>query len=155
MKSYYEITEALNTHLSNNQITKTVTIGDITDVDLNKRSIFPLAHIIVNSGQITTQVVTLDISILFMDVVDYSQDETKAEQQPFYGNNNLQDVHNTQLAAANLLGQSFLRGDLFGNTFQVADVVTLEPFQDRFENTLAGWSLNLSVQIANDDISIC
>ena len=50
MKSYYEITEALNTHLSNNQITKTVTIGDITDVDLNKRSIFPLAHIIVNGS---------------------------------------------------------------------------------------------------------
>lgn len=154
MKTYYEITEAIYNHLSNNNITKTVTIGDITEVDLNRRTIFPLAHIIVNAGNITPQVINLQLSVLFMDLVDYSDTQTKDQQQPFYGNNNLQDVHNTQLAAANLLGQSMMRGDLWDNYFHT-DSVDVEPFQDRFENTLAGWSLNVSVNIRNTDISVC
>lgn len=154
MKTYYDITQAIYNHLTANQITKTVTIGDISEVDLNKRTIFPLAHMIVNAGNITPQVISLQFSILFMDLVDYSDDETKEEQQPFYGNNNLQDVHNTQLAAANLLGQSMMRGELWDAYIQT-DSVDVEPFQDRFENTLAGWSLNVSVNVRNTDISIC
>jgi hypothetical protein len=90
-----------------------------------------------------------------MDLVDYSENNAKDNTEPFYGNNNLQDVHNTQLAAANLLAQSLLRGTLWGNYYQVTTEPTVEPFQDRFENSVAGWALSFSVEIHNTDIGIC
>ena len=43
-RSYYLISETLESALLNNSITKTVTIGDISDIDLGKQTIFPLAH---------------------------------------------------------------------------------------------------------------
>lgn len=154
MQAYYDITKALKDQLEN-EITKTVTLGDISQVDLNRRSIFPLAHIICNSGTIAENVITLDFSILFMDLVDISTKNAKDEAEPFYGANNIQDVHNTQLAAANLLTQALLRGDLWDSWYQVEGSTTVEPFQDRFENTVAGWTLNFTVVIRNTDTSIC
>lgn len=154
MRAYYDITKALKDQLAN-EITNTVTLGDISEVDLNRRTIFPLAHIICNAGSIGERIITLDFSILFMDVVDISLESTKDSSEPFYGNNNIQDVHNTQLAAANLLTQAMLRGELWDEYYQVVGDPTLEPFQDRFENVVAGWTLNFSVQIRNTDTSIC
>jgi len=154
MRAYYDITEALKSQLEN-EITKTVTLGDISEVDLNRRTIFPLAHMICNSGDIGERVITLDFSILFMDVVDVSLENAKDSSEPFYGNNNLQDVHNTQLAAANLLTQAMLRGELWDNYYQVIGNPTVEPFQDRFENVVAGRTLNFTVEIRNTDTSIC
>ena len=154
MRIYYRVTEALKNALEN-EITKTVTLGDITEVDLNKRSIFPLAHIIVNSGSITERTISLDVSILFMDLVDVSLENVKDQTEPFYGANDLQDVHNTQLAAANLLVQSMLRGTLWDDDIKVEGTPTVEPFKDRFENTLAGWVLNFTVEARNTDTSIC
>ena len=154
MRIYYTVTEALKNALEN-EITKTVTLGDITEVDLNKRSIFPLAHIIVNSGTITERTMSLDVSILFMDLVDVSLENVKDQTEPFYGANDLQDVHNTQLAAANLLVQSMVRGALWDDDIKVEGAPTVEPFKDRFENTLAGWALNFTVEARNTDTSIC
>lgn len=154
MRIYYRVTEALKNALEN-EITKTVTLGDITEVDLNKRSIFPLAHIIVNSGSITERTISLDVSILFMDLVDVSLENVKDQTEPFYGANDLQDVHNTQLAAANLLVQSMVRGALWDDDIKVEGTPTVEPFKDRFENTLAGWVLNFTVEARNTDTSIC
>lgn len=155
MRAYYQIIEALNNSLSNNNITQSVTIGDITEVDLNRRTIFPLAHIVPTAGAIEQSFITIDFSITFADVVDISDENAKNNPEPFLGHNNLQDVHNTQLAAANLLVQSMLRGDLWDNDFKVTTSPTVEPFQDRFENTLAGWVLSFQVEIRNTDTSIC
>lgn len=154
MRAYYEITEALKNELEN-EITKTVTLGDISEVDLNRRSIFPLAHIICTAANIGEQILTFDFSILFMDIVDYSEQSSKDASEPFYGHNNIQDVHNTQLAAANLITQSMRRGSLWDSKYKLVSDPAAEPFQDRFENTLAGWTLNFSVEVPNTDTSIC
>ena len=44
IRSYYKISELLESSLLSNNITKTVTIGDVSEVDLGKQTIFPLAH---------------------------------------------------------------------------------------------------------------
>jgi len=45
-------------------------------------------------------------------------------------------------------------GDLYRDMYQLQSDPTLEPFYDRFENQLAGWSANMEVVIYND-IYIC
>ena len=155
MKTFYDITTALKNQLEANEITNTVTLGDLSDVDLNRQTIFPLAHIVPGVANINGTTMTIDFTILLIDVVDYSTDETKAQTEPFYGNNNVQDVLNTQLYVGNLLAQELLRGDLWDSYYQVNTAPTLEPFMDRYENVLSGWTLNFSVNIRNTDISIC
>lgn len=155
MRIFYDITTAIKNQLEANEVTKTVTLGDITDVDLNRQTIFPLAHMIPNQATLNGNTVSLDISIIFADLVDYSTEETKAQNDPFFGNNNLQDVLNTQMYVATLLAQELTRGDLWDSYYQVTTSPTLEPFLDRFENNLAGWVMTFSVDVRNTDISIC
>ena len=47
MRQVYTVLDKIKNILRANGITKTVTFGDITEVDLNKTTIFPLAHIIL------------------------------------------------------------------------------------------------------------
>lgn len=155
MRAYYDITTRIKEWLDTNNIVKTVTLGDISEVDLNKQTIFPLAHMIVNNAILTERLITFDLSILFIDVVDYPTKSAKDSTEAFYRSNNLQDVHNTMLAVANELAQQFFRGTLFDMNYIVGTDVSCEPFQDRFENDLAGWSLNLQIEVPNNDTGVC
>ena len=99
VRGYYQITDTIKTNLLADKNVNTVTTGDITEIDLAKQTIFPLAHIIVNSVTIQEAVLNFNISVMCMDIVDVSKDETT---DIFVGNNNEQDILNTQLAVANL-----------------------------------------------------
>jgi len=155
MRAYYDITTRIKDWLEANDIINTVTLGDISEVDLNKQTIFPLAHQIVNVATLSERLITFDLSILFIDVVDYPTKSDKDSAEAFYRSSNLQDVHNTMLAVANELAQQFFRGTLFDENYIVDTEVTCEPFQDRFENDLAGWSLTLSIQVPNNTTGVC
>ena len=151
MKGFYQVTDKLKTLLNAEPFVNTVTYGSIDDVDLDKQSIFPLSHIIVNNAVVGTKTTTFSISVLAMDIVDISNDEVT---DVFVGNDNEQDVLNTQLAIQNRLLALLQRGDLYTDKYQVEGEVTCEPFVDRFENKLAGWAATFDVLIPND-MTIC
>lgn len=151
MNGYYYVVNTLKDYLKSNDFINTVSIGDIFGVDLNKQTIFPLAHIIVNNAQLAESTTSLNISILFMDIVD----ESKAEITDIWeGNDNEQDVLNTQLALASKLTADLVRGYLYSNLIQVTTQPNAEPFVDRFENKIAGWTLTFDVTIPND-MTLC
>ena len=94
---------------------------------------------------------TFNISILAMDIVDESKDEVT---DIFVGNDNEQDVLNTQLEVLNRVISILQRGDLYTDLFQVDGAVGCEPFVDRFENKLAGWAATFDVLVKND-MTVC
>ena len=151
IRGFYLLTDLIKEQLLNDEDVNTVTFGDITQVDLYKQSIFPLSHLIVNSVTSGENVLSFNISILSMDIVDVSKEETT---DIFVGNNNEQDVFNTQLSVLNKLIQKLRIGSLYRDLYQVVGDVTLEPFKDRFDNELAGWTATFDVMIAND-INVC
>ena len=151
MKGFYNITDKIKTAFQAEPFTNTVSFGSIDDVDLDKQSIFPLAHIIVNSATVGTKTTTFNISVLAMDIVDVSKEETTDK---FVGNDNEQDVLNTQLALLTRVINELQRGDLYTQLYQVAGDVNCEPFVDRFENKLAGWTATFDVLVQND-MTIC
>ena len=151
IRGFYQITETIETQLSADVNVNTVTTGDIFDIDLSKQSIFPLAHIIVNSVTLQEQVMSFNITVMAMDIVDESKEATT---DIFRGNNNEQDVLNTQLAVLNKLIMVLRRGDLYSDKFQLEGDPTLEPFYERFDNRLAGYAATMDVVIHND-IDIC
>jgi hypothetical protein len=106
---------------------------------------------IVNSVTNEDSILRYNISILSMDIVDISKDEVV---DLFIGNNNEQDVLNTQLVVLNKLVQVLRGGDLYTSLYQLDGSPSFEPFMDRFENEVAGWTLSLDVIVPND-ITIC
>jgi len=151
MKGFYNLTDKLKDILLAEPFVNTVTFGSLDDIDLNKQTIFPLSHITVNNTTVSTNTLTFNISILSMDIVDISKTETT---DIFVGNDNEQDVLNTQLGLLTRVINTLQRGDLFTELYQVEGNVSCEPFVDRFENKLAGWAATFDVIIQND-MTIC
>jgi|TARA_R100001369_G_scaffold2282_1_gene7762 hypothetical protein len=151
IRGFYQLTETIKQELLQDKNINTVTTGDISDINLNKQDIFPLGHIIINNVIADEQVLTFNISVLACDMVDESKDET---EDRFRGNNNVQDILNTQLSVLNRLVQRLRMGDLHTDMYQLNGTANLSPFYDRFENQLAGWTATMDVQIYND-IYIC
>jgi hypothetical protein len=150
-QGFYNLTDKLKDELLKDSFVNTVTYGNIFEVDLNKQTIFPLSHFIVNNVVDRGQTLLFNISLLCMDLVDESKDDTVDE---FVGNDNEQDVLNTQLAVANRVGAMLKRGDLYREKYQLDGEISLEPFVDRFDNKVAGWTATFNVVIPNE-MTIC
>ncbi len=152
MTQVYDILDKVRDRLRDNPNVFTVTFGDITKVDLNKTTIFPLSHLTITNVTFERSVINFTIAIMCLDIVDYNKE--KYDDDIFYGNTNLQDVYNTQLQVVNDIVQSVRRGSLFDSKIQIIGEPSATPFQDRYENELAGWGIEINVSMIND-ISIC
>ena len=151
MQGFYNITQKIKDTLALDDFVNTVTYGDIFEIDLNKQDIFPLSHFIVNSASLNGSTWQFSMSLLCLDIVDESKEDVTDK---FLGNDNEQDVLNTQMAVINRLLELLRRGDLFTELYQLEGSPTIEPFVDRFDNKLAGWALTFDVLIPND-MTIC
>ena len=149
--NYFDIIDKLKTHFDGDVLVNTVTQGNLFDIDLSKQTIFPLVHLIVNTASLEGNVVRYNISILAMDIVDITKDE---DVNKFDGNDNELYVLNTQLQVLTRCYELLLRGDLWTDKFQIDGNPTCEPFVDRFENKLAGWTMTTDILIPNG-MTIC
>ena len=149
--SYYAILNTIKSTLEDTNLVTTVTEGDIFKVDLSKQTLFPLSHIMVNNATFESNVIRYNISIIAMDVVDISKDETT---DIFIGNDNEQDVLNTQVTMLNRVYEKLRRGDYFLNAGIIDGNPSLEPFIERFENNLAGWTMTFDYLVSND-MTVC
>ena len=134
VRGFYQLTETIKTQLLNDPNVNTVTTGELSNVNLNKQDIFPMCHIIINSVTDEEQVLRFNISVLGMDMVDQSKNETL---DIFTGNNNHQDILNTQLTVLNKLIQVLRMGQLFTDKYQLDGNPTLDPFYDRLVKKLS------------------
>ena len=125
----YSAIEVIKEELQVIPLINTITEGDLSDVDMNDKTIYPLAHIIVNTWQDLTPVVQFSVDIILADIVD---DSVKIES-------NKQDIWNQQA----LIGASLLQSIRTGSQCRkyLTELVSTQPsqlFTDRFENALAG-----------------
>jgi hypothetical protein len=153
MRQVYTVLDKIKEILRANGITKTVTFGDLTQVDLNKTSIFPLAHVIFGNVTFQDRIMSASIRILCLDVVDVTKE--KQTEDMMFGNDNLQDILNTQLQVVNDIQQEMRRGSAFSDNFQITTNVVAEPFLDNFENQLAGWGMTVNIEVPNNELSLC
>jgi hypothetical protein len=151
MTGYYNLLDKLKTHFDSDPIVNTVTQGDIFKVDLSKQTIFPLVHIMVNNCTFSGNTITWNISLIAMDIVDLSKSATT---DIFLGNDNEIDVLNTQNAVLNRAYEIIRHGSLAYDLFMVEGTATAEPFTERFENYMAGWTMTFDIVTPND-MTIC
>ena len=149
--NYFDIIDKLKAHFDSDELVNTVTQGDLFEVDLSKQTIFPLVHLIVNTATFEENVIRYNISILAMDIVDITKDETTDK---FDGNDNELYIINTQLAVLNRCYEVLRRGTLYTDAFQVDGNPSAEFFTERFENKLAGATLTVDILVSNS-MTIC
>ena len=149
MNNLYKILDKLRAFLLLSDFTNTVTFGDVSDVDLNKLTNFPLVHITIDNVTIEENYTDFSLNIIACDIVDVSKE---APADIFLGNNNVQDILNVQLNVITSVANYFRRGDLRDNDFVIVnDSVTATPFLDKFENQLAGWEASITLRSAMQD----
>ena len=99
------------------------------------------------------RILSANIRILCLDIVDVTKE--KQTEDMMFGNDNLQDILNTQLQVVNDIQQEMRRGNAFSDNFQVTSDIVAEPFQDNFENQLAGWGVTISIEVPTNELSLC
>lgn len=138
----YKIIEQIKQALKDEPFVNTTTEGDIFAVDLAKRTLFPLSHIMVNQATHQGNVIQFNITILMMDLLNQKEQDNKV------------DIWNTQLSVAIRVMDRLNRGDLRSDFWELTGNPTFEPFTERFENDLAGWAVTFDILVRND-MSLC
>tara|TARA_R110002012_G_scaffold87778_1_gene216867 strand:+ start:833 stop:1318 length:486 start_codon:yes stop_codon:yes gene_type:complete len=144
----YQILDDMKEFLRQGDFTNTVSFGDISDVDLDKTTIFPLAHINIDNALINESTIEFDLNIMAMDIID-ENNLAVDEHDYFYGNDNLQDILNSQLSVLQRLHVNLTRGNLRDSLLATEESLSAQPFKDRFVNVLAGWTATIKLVVPN------
>jgi len=149
MNILFKLQEKIRTELQSNVLINQVTYGDLFEVDLQKQSSFPMAHVGMQGATVSSEsgVSVVNISILFLDMVDITKED---EVDHFYGNDNEHYVINNMYSAALKTVQELMRGNLYSEGFQLEQDVNFEFFSERFENKLAGVGIDMQITVKND-----
>tara|TARA_R100001463_G_scaffold123824_1_gene180672 strand:+ start:2336 stop:2884 length:549 start_codon:yes stop_codon:yes gene_type:complete len=163
-KTYNNVISTLLDMANSHQQIQTISVGDIWEVDMEKRTKFPLLHInptSVNTGDAT---LTYNFQIFIMDMVDEKSDWTKNSNLNEFNKlyktlSNEQDVFNETLQiVTDFIGmfrhsvqQSLTTvSNINAPVYFTDDQFNIEPFQERFDNLCCGWVFNLGILVHND-----
>ena len=146
----------------------TVSVGDIFDINLEKMEKMPLLHINPVNVQTGDSQLVYNFQIFICDLVSQKVDMEGADWQTYQAQQltklintktNEQEVWNQTLEiATDFIGmlrhssRQSLEGvdDINFPLYFTQDQFTLEPFQERFDNLLCGWSFTIGVKVMND-----
>jgi hypothetical protein len=147
--NFYELIDLLKQLIEENSFTNKITFGDISDIDLNKDTTFPLLHIMLEEAVIEEKTIDYRLNVIAADVVDIIDENLGVDD--FYGNDNTQDILNTQLRVVTELINALRKLDLVDNKYsRIEDAATATPFRDRFENEIAGWETSITIKKFQD-----
>ena len=151
--TFYQFTQFFNTIALAHPNIETFTIGDIGEVDLAKQSIFPLLHLVPNTVTISPQVFNYDIDLVYLDrtmeIIPLSDGSFNQITKNYKTVTNTHDVWNTGLLAINDI-IAYVTRNAQANNFIITTDAIATPFQQAYENILAGWSVNMQVQVPNN-----
>lgn len=147
--NFYTLIDTLKQLTEGNDFTNKITFGELSDVNLSKDDTFPLLHLMVEEAVIEERTIDYRVTIVAADLVDAIDEDLGVED--FYGNDNTQDVLNTQLSVLTDLTNGLRRLDLVSSNYaRVTESVSATPFKDRFENEIAGWECTITIKKIND-----
>ena len=148
MNNFYKILDELREYLILSSFTNKVTFGEVEQVDLDKKTNFPLVHLTMEDALIDENYIDFTVNIIAADILDISKEQV-ADQ--FLGSNNLQDVLNSQLKVLTDVNNFFRRNDYRESGITIVDSSRVTPFLDKFNNELAGWEGTITLRSLMQD----
>ena len=148
---YYNVLNYFKTIMNNHPSIAQVSQGEIGQVDDIEFPVYPLGNIMVTNSKFGRSVTEFNIQLIVADKVKNKNNEsdgrTNAQIVPFYGVDDVVDIHANTLAILNDLTAYTQRGV---QGFEVNGEIECLPFSDRFNNGLAGWAANFTLTTHND-----
>lgn len=143
-KTYNNVIETLKNLGSNHLQISTTTVGDIFDIDLEKNTKYPLMHL--NPVNVTTRRTELvyNFQVFVMDLVE----PDGSNEQAVYSEV-LQICIDIIAILSNSRFQAQLSLDINAPVYFAEGDFTLEPFKERFDQSVTGWVFNLGITVEN------
>jgi len=141
----------------------TVSVGDIFDINLEKMQKMPLLHINPTSVSTGDSELVYNFQLFICDLVSEKEDwqthqaeqltkllDTKNNEQEVW--NQTLDICTDFIAMLRHSAQQSLSGvnDINAPLYFTQDQFTIEPFQERFDNLLCGWTFTIGIKVMND-----
>jgi hypothetical protein len=144
-KTYNNVIDTLKNLGENHLQISTTTVGDIFDIDLEKNTKYPLMHL--NPVNVTTGRVglTYNFQVFIMDLVELDE----SNEQEVYSDV-LQICVDIIAILSNSKWQSQLELDIDAPVYFAEGNFTLEPFKERFDQSVTGWVFNIGITVEND-----
>ena len=135
---------------------RTITFGNLEDVDIKRQTIFPLIHIVPGTATLNGSTISWAFQIHAMDLIDFNKDDLNDMDDPFHGTDNMQDVLSDMMQQLSIRVDKIKRGASFG-TYEIVGSQTMTPFFDKTGNGLAGYTLSVTINSpsASVDDGIC
>ena len=152
MQTFYSFTQFFANVCNAHPNITTFDMSDIRTIDTEKQTLFPYANLIVNNVNIDSGVMTYNVTFMVMDRVVEVEDVSVGKFNEIYkdyrGYSNVADVWNTSLMTINDITSYIYRNpDAFQYNVIGASLAT--PFEERFQNLLAGWAIDMNIAVGN------
>jgi hypothetical protein len=147
VEAIYRVIQAMKAELESNPFCNKVTLGELTELDLAKMTMFPLANITMDNVTHSENSLTFQLTIVNVDIVDISKDEI---QDNIYGNDNLIYIWTNQLYVINRLVARLRQSTLAIDTMELEGDPQSEFINKEFENMLAGFTTTINLTVPND-----
>jgi hypothetical protein len=153
MNTYYELLNHLKTTFESDDDVSTVVTGDTSQIDVYRKKIFPLVHVLVTSSPFlpSTAVTRYLVEVTCVDIRDDNKTEVKDK---FWYNDNRHDNWNLTrkiLKTANLK----LLKDHLNTDITLVDAIDASPVMYGYKNGLDGWQQTLTIDVPDDYTTIC
>lgn len=137
---YYNVINYFKEIMTNHPSIGHVTQGSIEDFDKREFPMYPVGNVSILQADIAETTTSYTIQLVIADKVKNKNNDVEGENleriTPFYGVDDVVDIHANTFGIINDL-TSFTEKSL--EAFDIEDQIICTPFQDRFNNGLAGW----------------
>ena len=148
---YYNVLNYFKTILNNHPSIAAVTWGDISMIDTKEFQFYPFANVLITDTSFGTSITEFTVQITVADKIKNKNNEstgrTNYENIPFYGTDDVVDIHANTLAILNDI-TAFTQRGVVG--FEVNDDILCTPFMEEYNNGLAGWVATFKLTTHND-----
>lgn len=151
VEALYKVVDSIKDEFDNNPFVNQVTMGTLTEVDLLKNTIFPLAHITINNVQLNENNLVFNITIFNLDIVTIIKED---EGNLFFGNDNLMYILTNQLYVINRLVSRLRQRTLYNDGWEISGTPQSDVINKEMENMLAGYQTTINIVVPND-INMC
>ena len=148
---YYNVLNYFKTIMRNHPSINHVSQGDVFSVDDKEFPSYPVANILIQDAVFGPKTTDYTIQLIVADKTEQLANEsdgtTNEQTIPFYGIDDVVDIHANTLSVLNDL-TAYTQRSVEG--FEINGDITCEPFVERFNNGLAGWSATFDLTVHND-----
>jgi len=151
MREFYTTIDFLKSLLQEDINVHTILHGLKSTMDINKKNIFPIAHIQVTNSTIQSGYVGFTFEVVAVDLRNVSK---QMVTDKWLGNDNELDNLNTTHAILNRL-LTKLRNTRNDFKIELNNEPSLQPIIFEETNLLDGWRTEIELIIPNNEINVC